>query len=244
MQTANTRRAIAAMILTLFAGTVANADSVVLNANHDNNIASELPGNSSGGADAITVGRNNQGNLRRGMLSFDLVGALPGGATVTSVTLTMNLIQGQGNRVISLRPALTSWGEGIATGTGGQGSAAGAGDATWSSSHFGSTLWSTAGGDFGPVSASTNVNAAVPGLYQWSSAAMLADVNGWLANPTSNFGWFMVGVENVNQTAMRFESRESTAGNVPRLTIEYTVPTPGAMGLLGLGALAVGRRRR
>ena len=33
------------------------------------------------------------------------------------------------------------------------------------------------------------------GQYTWSSAQMVADVQGWLDNPASNFGWLMLGDE-------------------------------------------------
>ena len=52
----------------------------------------------------------------------------------------------------------------------------------------------TQGGDFSAtVSASQSVGAI--GQYTWSSAQMVADVQSWLDNPASNFGWLVLGDE-------------------------------------------------
>ena len=48
---------------------------------------------------------------------------------------------------------------------------------------------------------------------------MVADVQGWLDNPASNFGWLMLGDESTNLTAKRFDTRESTSP--PVLAITY-----------------------
>ncbi|HEY5625470.1 MAG TPA: multicopper oxidase domain-containing protein, partial [Dehalococcoidia bacterium] len=62
-----------------------------------------------------------------------------------------------------------------------------------------------------------------------SSAQMVADVQSWLDSPSTNFGWVVVGNEVANQTAKRFDSKDhGTAGNRPRLTVDYTIGTPSA----------------
>ena len=57
---------------------------------------------------------------------------------------------------------------------------------------------------------------------------MVADVQSWLDNPASNFGWLVLGDETAIATAKRFDTRESASP--PVLTIEYTPasrpPTP------------------
>ena len=40
---------------------------------------------------------------------------------------------------------------------------------------------------------------------------MVADVQGWLDNPASNFGWLMLGDETAIVTAKRFDTRESAS---------------------------------
>lgn len=60
---------------------------------------------------------------------------------------------------------------------------------------------------------------------------MASDVQAWLDDPNSNFGWIVIGDELPNQSsAKRFDSRESSdTGNRPVLTIEFeppATPTP------------------
>ena len=51
----------------------------------------------------------------------------------------------------------------------------------------------TKAGDFsGTVSADQSVGAI--GQYVWSSAQMVADVQSWLDNPSTNFGWLVKGM--------------------------------------------------
>jgi hypothetical protein len=75
---------------------------------------------------------------------------------------------------------------------------------------------------------------------------MVADVQNWLNNPATNFGWALLGNEAQGQTAKRFNSGED--GNTlytPTLSITYTaVPEPGVFGLLAVAALGFVIRRR
>src|SRR4029453_11532934 len=51
------------------------------------------------------------------------------------------------------------------------------------------------------------------------------DVQSWLNEPGTNFGWLIRGDEAVNQTAKRFDSSENgTVSRRPSLTIDYTLP--------------------
>jgi hypothetical protein len=54
---------------------------------------------------------------------------------------------------------------------------------------------------------------------------MVADVQSWLDNPATNFGWTLLGTENQISSARAFYTRESPDEiNRPRLVIEYTPP--------------------
>jgi hypothetical protein len=56
---------------------------------------------------------------------------------------------------------------------------------------------------------------------------MVSDVQGWLDNPSGNFGWIMIGDESGPLTAKRFDSRENGAvQNRPRLTVFHTPAAP------------------
>ena len=52
---------------------------------------------------------------------------------------------------------------------------------------------------------------------------MVADVQDWLDNPATNYGWLLLGNENTAVTSKRFDSREHPTGaNQPVLTVTYT----------------------
>lgn len=192
----------------------------------DNTLFEDLAGNISNGAgEHVFVGRNRQGNIRRGLFQFDVAGSLPAGATVSSASLRLHVSQSRpGSDTISLHRVLASWGEGDsdATGSEGLGAEARPGDATWLDRTFGTALWENAGGDFSLTSsAGTSVGGA--GDYTWSSPQMVRDVQGWFDNPNSNFGWLLMGNEQADQSAVRLDSRENaTIDFRPVLTVNFT----------------------
>lgn len=219
------------------AGPVAWADQVTLTAARDTNLIQTLPADpqmANGGDDSIFVGRTNQGDgadRRRGLLAFDL-SSIPAGSTITAVTFSMTLNRTRGGASQTrLHRALQNWGEGTAAGTsgGGGGGQAGSNDATWYCPYFPSSLWNTVGGDYvATASATTTVSGSLT-TYTWTSAQLVADVQGWLNNPATNFGWFIIGDESSGQTAKRFNSRENAStGQRPRLVVTFT--PPGAVG--------------
>jgi hypothetical protein len=54
---------------------------------------------------------------------------------------------------------------------------------------------------------------------------MVVDVQQWLDTPETDFGWMLIGGENANGTAKRFDTREnSVVDHRPALTITYTLP--------------------
>jgi hypothetical protein len=176
------------------------------------------------------------------VLKFDLAGALPAGAVVNGVTLTLNMSRTvAGFTSVSLHPLSQDWGEGTshASGNEGGGATATAGDATWVHTFFNTSSWATIGGDFAPAASATLLINAV-GPYDFgSTAAMVADVEGWRSAPASNFGWILIGDESVTNTAKRFDSRSHpTSANRPRLTIDFSLP--GAVPTLsGWGSAAL-----
>ncbi|NJL29845.1 MAG: DNRLRE domain-containing protein [Thermoanaerobaculia bacterium] len=150
----------------------------------------------------------------------------PAGAQITRARLdaSNDPRPSPGTTAVELRRLNADWGEGSSNAPSeeGAGVAATTGDATWLHRFFNTSNWATAGGDFaGTVSASTNV--AGSGGYTWGSTAqMVADVQGWLDTPASNFGWLARGDESTFPTAKRFNSRENAgATTVPMLEIVY-----------------------
>ena len=183
---------------------------------------------SNGAGDHLFVGNTNSGNTRRALLRFDVAGAVPAGATITAVSLQMRMSRTTGGNVtVMLHRVLADWGDGAsdAGGPEGRGATAQAGDATWRHRFSDAQLWDSLGGDFeAPSSGSTQVGGG--GSYSWPSTdGMVADVQSWIDDPGSNFGWLLKGNESGIRTAKRFDSRENgTAGNRPQLTIDFTAP--------------------
>ena len=174
------------------------------------------------------AGETAMSELRRGVLAFDIAGNIPSGSTIISVTLSLNMSRTPSDdpRTVELHTLLADWGEGtsMASGEEGDGAPATPNDATWRHRFFDTIFWTNEGGDFSAtVSASQSVGPI--GQYTWSSAQMVADVQSWLDNPASNFGWLVLGDESTILTSKRFGTRESATP--PVLTIQFRVlPTP------------------
>jgi hypothetical protein len=173
------------------------------------------------------AGETAMGQFRRGVLAFDIAGNIPAGSTILGVTLSLNMSRTGVDtaRTVELHKLLADWGEGTsqATGDEGMGAPATPNDATWRHRFFDTIFWTTEGGDFsGTVSASQSVGPV--GVYTWSSSQMRADVQSWLDDPPSNFGWLVLGDESEILTAKRFDTRESASP--PVLTILYRPAGP------------------
>ena len=214
----------------LIGAAAATADSVVLDASKDNTLYEDATGSLSDGAGAyLFSGNTNQSPpmKRRGLIAFNVAGSIPAGSTIASVTLNLRVSRTKaGSETVQLRRALADWGEGTSNADSqeGQGALATTGDATWRHRFYNTTLWATLGGDFSPT-ASASATVGGNGVYAWTSAGMVADVQMWLDSPSSNFGWVILNRETVAQTAKRFDSRENgTAGNRPKLTVTFNAP--------------------
>jgi len=173
------------------------------------------------------AGETGMGELRRGVLAFDIVGNVPAGSTILGVTLSVNMSRtGSATpRTVELHRILADWGEGtsVAPGEEGTGAPATTNDATWRHRFFDTIFWTTEGGDFS-ATVSANQSVGPVGVYTWSSSQMRADVQSWLDDPASNFGWLVLGDESEIETAKRFDTRESA--NPPVLTIIYRPAGP------------------
>jgi hypothetical protein len=211
---------------------VAIADIININPVKDNTLYQYDPAEgdqSNALGNHFFAGETAMGELRRGVLAFDIAGNIPAGSTILGVTLSLNMSRTglDTARTVELHKMLADWGEGtsVAPGEEGDGAPATPNDATWRHRFFDTIFWTTAGGDFSAtVSASQSVGAV--GMYMWSSPPMIGDVQSWLNNPATNFGWLVLGDESDILTAKRFDTRESASP--PVLTIQYTpgVPRP------------------
>src|SRR5258707_4757611 len=211
-------------------GRLASADTININPSKDNTLYQYIPADgdrSNALGDHFFTGETAVGDLRGGVFAFDIAGNVPAGSTITSVTLTLNMSRPPSGtaRTVKLHRLIADWGEGTskASEKEGMGAPATTNDATWRHRFYNTIFWTTEGGDFsGTVSASQSVGA--PGSYTWTSTQLVADVQSWLDNPPTNFGWLVLGDESTSATAKRFDTRESASP--PGLTIQYTASTP------------------
>ncbi|MCI0751992.1 MAG: DNRLRE domain-containing protein [Flammeovirgaceae bacterium] len=176
------------------------------------------------------VGTNPDGLKRRAVLKFDVEGNVPSNATILEVSLilTVNLVpSGSPTTNVTVHALNADWGEGnsnAGNSADGDGTSAQTGDATWIHRFFNTTNWTASGGDYNSTPSATK-SVGGTGSYTWMSSQLTTDVQTWLDNPSSNFGWILLGDESALKTAKRIASRENaTAANRPKLTITYTIP--------------------
>jgi hypothetical protein len=211
------------------ASTATAAETVEIVATLDNTLYQSSSGATSNGKGGhLFIGKTDEqsNSLRRALVQFDLAGAVPAGATVVSaelaVTVSMVITGGQ---LATVHRVTASWGEGASdAGTpGGKGAPSTPGDATWTHRLFPDQVWERAGGDY-VTTASAQNNLFDNGVYTiGSTPGLVADVQEWVDNPSSNFGWLIRGNESTRQSAKRLNSRESTTANsVPRLIVRFT----------------------
>lgn len=224
------------------------ADVVSLAPVRDNTLYEDANGAISNGAGQhLFAGTTAEGDIRRALIRFDVASAVPNGAIIDSVTLRLNASRTiSGPAGVQVHRVTADWGAAGSNGPDAEGSGAPAapGDATWVHQFFNTSTWTVPGGDFSPiVSATTTVGA--PGAYVWSSDQMRLDVQDWLDDPASNFGWLLRTDEKSSPSAKRFDSVNHPGAAVrPELLVSFTVPEPGVAILLAVGALLASRRRR
>lgn len=225
----------------------------------DNTIYETDSGNLSNGMGqylfAGRTGDDGGNRLRRALVRFNL-NSIPAGATAQNVDFTFTVDRepmngGAPPTTFTLHRMTADWGEGAsdAPGSEGIGTIAQTGDATWLHSFFDTDFWNSEGGDF-VGSASATMAVDNPGVYTFASnPSMLGDVQSWMDNPSTNFGWIILGGEGGSFNARRFASFQNpTAADRPTLTLTYSppagpppapavIPTLGSVGLLLLIAL-------
>jgi hypothetical protein len=206
------------------------AETASLPASKDNTLYESATGALSNGAGShFFAGTTLTGELRRGLIAFDIASAVPKGAMITraSLTLRMSRTRVSTPETVSLHRVLADWGEGASQASveEGSGAPAAVGDATWKHRFFDTVPWENDGGDFAPK-ASASRSVAGLGDYTWESTpALVADVQSWLDEPETSFGWVVIGQEVVPGAAKRFDSRTNPDPAArPRLEIEFSFP--------------------
>ena len=202
---------------------------VNIGASKDNTLYEDAGGTLSNGAGQhIFVGKTGSGLIRRALVAFNVTASIPAGSRVTGVALALNVSQTiSGPDTVRIRRVLENWGEGtsVASGNEGGGAPATIGDATWIHRFFNTSLWSTMGGVSVAAPSAARIVSGLGSYTFGSTNEMVADVQQWLDNPSTNFGWMIVGEEDSLHLTKRFDSKEDTVSSVrPRLTVTYTPP--------------------
>lgn len=161
----------------------------------DNTLCENASGSySNGSGNGFFAGQNNHGEVRHGLVAFDVAGNIPAGALIQSATPRLNLSRAlSGVYSVARHRVLADWGEGtsVAFGEEGGGGTAATGDATWIHTFFNTQRWTNAGGDFAAAASAAQTIAGDLGFYDWGSTPeMVAEVQAWLATPAETLaGW-------------------------------------------------------
>jgi len=203
---------------------------VVLDPAKDNTLFEDADGElSNGTGQFLFAGMTRDTLSRRALVQFDVAGGgVPPGSVIDSVQLVLRMDRTiVGDIGVAIHRVTADWGEGasdadFAEGTGAQ---AETGDATWVHRFYATDNWTTPGGDFVAAPSATQTVGDVVRTYAWGSTPqMVTDVQSWLDQPASNFGWIVIADESTHTTAKRFGSREEASANRPKLRIFYTEP--------------------
>lgn len=194
----------------------------------------------------LFVGSTQAAGPRRALLMFDVASNVPAGATIDAVELSLFLDRappGGPDIDLGLHPLNADWGEGASSsdgmGEGGFLSTATPGDVTWVYRFYPDVSWTNIGGDFDATASATTTVTTTLGDFVWNTTPdLVADVQSWLDNPSTNFGWMLKRPDDdvmpATGLARRFFAREVTvASRRPRLRITFTPGTGGCSGELG-----------
>jgi hypothetical protein len=230
----------------LFASRIdATPVTVVLSPAADASIFEENADASDAKSPGLFAGRTKNDEIRRAFLRFDVASSVPAGIVVSSVSLRLSLTRSNSGFVFaSLYRVSAAWGEGTSNAgiPGGTGAAATPGDVTWTRRVYPATLWLVPGGDTAPpASGTTLIGSSLTDYIFTTTPSMVADVQSWLDQPATNFGWQLRADETqIPPTAKRFGSRESV--QPPLLLVTYddanAAPPPAGVPALDARSLA------
>ena len=227
------RSFLASAALLLFLSPLAlPAGVVTLTPVADTALFEQIPDNNLGASQSVAAGNTAAASATRALMKFDLREAVPAGSRIVGASLELTVVRASAlvePATFHAHRLLVDWGEGnkgVGTVTG-TGSPADNGEATWNSRFHGQTQWSSPGGASGidyasEMSATARIGTTEPLVF--SSSALAGDVQRWVDEPASNFGWmFKDAFEGSATTARRIGSREHPTAQ-PKLVVQFEAP--------------------
>ena len=105
-----------AAALSCTVASLASAATVSIMPSKDNTLYQYVPAEgdlSNGAGFHFFAGENGTGELRRGVLAFDIAGSIPPGSTITGVSLSLNMSMTSSDtpRTVELHKLLADWGK-------------------------------------------------------------------------------------------------------------------------------------
>ena len=197
-----------------------SATTVQLTPSQDNAIYQDDVNSSNGAGEFLPVGSGIHS-----LLQFS-VDNIPSGSTIIDAVLTLNAIDGaSGSTEVSVHPLESSWGAAGSNAPGNELTGANAQefDATWIYSSFDGEVWNSPGGDFAGATASAAVDGN--GFYEWIGNGLIDDVQAWVDDPTSNFGWLLQGAGSW-KSFISSDAPDSGLGPILEVTYEGPPPAP------------------
>jgi len=205
------------------AATASQADTLVLPASADSTVYQGAEDSSNGAGDYLFTSVTNNNLFFRTVLRFDL-SSIPPGSQIQSVSLQLYLSRfGGSTATVGIHRLGESWSEGSTNSEGQEGlpDPATQGDVTWSHRSWNTQQWSTFGGVFTPTASATLSVANSTGIKTWASTpALVADVQSWVNDPVSNFGWLLKVESEAGRRSKRWNSRTNPT-SPPQLTITF-----------------------
>ncbi len=205
----------------------------------DTTLSENWPTNNMGKLIFANSGTTQNFTKNRALFQFDIAASIPAHSRITGAKLILEVVKepadGFNPADFGIHRLLVPWGEGSQSnhvgGREGEGTLAVTNEATWFSRFaFTTNTWTIPGGAFtndfvATASASQTVYGRADSPYSWSSTTQtVADVQLWLDNPSTNFGWALVcQSEQTDFTARRFASREDPYFG-PQLKIDFIPP--------------------
>lgn len=210
--------------------------TVSLPPSKDTSLMEVVPNNNTGTMGNLVSGSIANGKRTRALVQFDTLNQIPADATILSVSLQLSVLKSPPLPVapgssFHLHRILVDWKEGT-KGVSNTGDRATDEEPTWSMRSFNVSDWEEPGGsrtdtDFA-AAASGSAFLDAPGAYTFvSTPEMVADVQMWVCDPSSNHGWAIIsGSEGTAATARRLGSKETGGPQVPSLLVEYGPANP------------------